>query len=240
MSDLAVTHTMSADDRTTAERLDLIAEQLAFVTAEVSEQKRLRIAAGDLVHDMTPVTGAVMGRLTDELGGLPADFSTADLARLVRTFLANAARLEALLAQLESMSELFSTLSQLSGPALALLTDRLQALDERGYLEFARSGIGIADRVVDSFGPDDIEALGDNIVLILQTVREMTQPEVMTMLRRTAVSAQSLDDVDAAPPSLLGLARELREPEVRRGLGRTLTVLRTIGAEPTPATTPKE
>ena len=86
MSDLAVTHTMSADDRTTAERLDLIAEQLAFVTAEVSEQKRLRIAAGDLVHDMTPVTGAVMGRLTDELGGLPADFSTADLARLVRTF----------------------------------------------------------------------------------------------------------------------------------------------------------
>ena len=85
MSDLAVTHTMSADDRTTAERLDLIAEQLAFVTAEVSEQKRLRIAAGDLVHDMTPVTGAVMGRLTDELGGLPPDFSTADLARLLRT-----------------------------------------------------------------------------------------------------------------------------------------------------------
>ena len=92
----------------------------------------------------------------------------------------------------------------------------------------------------DLFGPEDVEALGDNIVLILNTVKEMTQPEVMTMLRRTAISAQSIDSSLAEPPSLLALAREMREPEVRRGLGRTLSVLRTVGAEQTVTAPEKE
>ena len=34
--------------------------------------------------------------------------------------------------------------------------------------------------MVTSFGEDDVAALGDNVVLILNTLKEMTQPEVMT------------------------------------------------------------
>jgi len=216
-------------------RLDAMEAQLAFLVEEMAEQRRIRLAAGDLVHDLAPVSGAVMERLTEEFESLPPETSLEDLGRLMRTFVANAARLEALLAQLESLTELAQTLSELSGPALAMATERLGALEEKGYLDFARGGVAVADRVVTAFGPEDIEALGDNIVLILQTVREMTQPEVMTMLRRTALSAQHIDAELAEPPSLLGLAREMRDPEVRRGLGRTLSVLRTIGAEAAPA-----
>jgi hypothetical protein len=73
-----------------------------------------------------------------------------------------------------------------------------------------------------SFGPDDLEALGDNVVLILETVKEMTQPEIMTMLRRTAHLVGEHPDEPAEPPSVLALARELRDPEVRRGLARVL------------------
>jgi len=76
-----------------------------------------------------------------------------------------------------------------------------------------------------------VKALGDNVVLILQTVKEMTQPEVMTMMRRTAITAQGVDDSYAEPPSTIALLKQMRDPEVRRGLARTLNILRTLGSE---------
>lgn len=110
-----------------------------------------------------------------------------------------------------------------------------------GYVTFARGGARIAEQVVASFGEDDVAALGENIVLILNTVKDMTQPEVMRMMRRTAVTIG--EDVPSTTPSTLALLRQMRDPEVRRGLARLLAMLRTLGAQqPTSAatTTPKE
>jgi uncharacterized protein YjgD (DUF1641 family) len=116
------------------------------------------------------------------------------------------------------------------GPALEAVTGRLAAADEKGYFAFARAGAGIADRVVTSFTEEDVEALGDNIVLILNTVKEMTQPEVMGMLRRTIHTVQDQDDT-GEPPSMFALVKEMRDPQVRRGLARMLAALRSMGEE---------
>ena len=98
----------------------------------------------------------------------------------------------------------------------------------------------------DHFDEDDVAALGDNVVLILETVKEMTQPEVMTMLQRTAHVVNEPGTAPTEPPSLFALLREMREPEVRLGLARLLDVLRSLAAQappprPPPASpTPKE
>ena len=46
-----------------------------------------------------------------------------------------------------------------------------------------------------------------------------------------------LADADGAPPSTLALLRRLRDPQVRRGLDRTLTLLQAFGAPSAPAAT---
>ena len=76
-----------------------------------------------------------------------------------------------------------------------------------------------------------MEALGDNVVLILNTVKELTQPEIMTLLQRTAVTAQDVEEEYAEPPSLFALIKQMRDPQTRRGLGRAMTLLRSIGEE---------
>jgi uncharacterized protein YjgD (DUF1641 family) len=134
---------------------------------------------------------------------------------------------------LEFAGALATTMNELAGPAMALATEKLQSLDEKGYFAFAQQSAAIADRVVTTFGEDDVKALGDNIVLILETVKEMTQPEVMTMMRRTALTAQHVDETYAEPPSTFALVRQMRDPEVRRGLARALNILRSLGTEPT-------
>jgi uncharacterized protein YjgD (DUF1641 family) len=69
------------------------------------------------------------------------------------------------------------------------------------------------------------------VVLILNTVKEMTQPEVMTLLQRTALTAQEVDDEFTESPSMFALLKRMRDPQTRRGLGRVMAMLRTIGAE---------
>jgi uncharacterized protein YjgD (DUF1641 family) len=150
------------------------------------------------------------------------------------------ARLDALLAhaerrdvELEPVRDLAAEIGVLSGPVVAAATSRVATWDERGYLGFARSGARVVDRIVTSFDEDDVEALGDNVVLMLETLRDLTQPEILQLLRQTAGSVGHLDEpADGPPPSTFGLLKELRDPEVRRGLARMLELLRTIGTDP--------
>jgi uncharacterized protein YjgD (DUF1641 family) len=114
-------------------------------------------------------------------------------------------------------------------PGVGMLTDRLTELEARGYVGFARSSLGVVDKVVTSFTEEDVQALGDNVVTILNTVKEMTQPEVMGMLRRTVHTVQ---DEPAEPPSLLHLMKEMRDPQVRLGLSRVMQMLRSVGENP--------
>jgi uncharacterized protein YjgD (DUF1641 family) len=83
----------------------------------------------------------------------------------------------------------------------------------------------MADRIVTSFTEEDVRQLGENIVLILQTVKEMTQPQIMTMLRQTAHVVNDEEPVDT---SLFGIVRQLNDPAVKRGLAKTLQVLKSV------------
>ena len=141
------------------------------------------------------------------------------------------------------MREMLLGLTELAGPVMQMVTSKATELEEKGYFTFAQGGLEIADRVVTSFDEEDIRALGDNVVLILNTVKEMTQPEVMNLLSRTAHEVQESEDAPVGPPpSTFALLCQMRDPEVRRGLARTLVVLRSLGsqAQPDSPTSPKE
>ena len=174
----------------------------------------------------TPTTAAAGG--TDAVG---------DADRLDRI----EARLDLLLdhaerrdAELEPLRDLAAEIGVLSGPAMDAVTGRIHDWDERGYLGFARSGGRVVERIVASFDEEDVEALGDNVVLMLETLRDLTQPEILQLLRQTAGSVSHLDaPAGGPPPSTFALLKELRDPEVRRGLARMLELLRSVGSDQT-------
>jgi hypothetical protein len=214
--------------QTTEERLEQLSRQVAFLVADAERRNAERERWSELTHDLAPIGKQAMGTMTETFEEL--DVSLEDLARFARTMVDALPVIESAVAQLGSLAELGGTVTELSGPALEAVTGRLAAADEKGYFAFARAGAGIADRVVTSFTEEDVEALGDNIVLILNTVKEMTQPEVMGMLRRTIHTVQDQDDT-GEPPSMFALVKEMRDPQVRRGLARMLAALRSMGEE---------
>jgi uncharacterized protein YjgD (DUF1641 family) len=139
----------------------------------------------------------------------------------------------------DAVAEFVDDAAPLGTDVMAVLTDRLAEAEQKGYFTMATAAIRVADRVVTNFDEHDVEALGENVVAMLEALRDVTQPEMLAFLGRmldaveaeqAAVASESVD-----PPSLWALARQVRDPEIRRGMARALHTLRAVSVETGPA-----
>ena len=207
-------------------KLDRLTEHVEFLAAHARQEAQRREMVSELISDMSPIAAQAMSTMTHELN--TTDLDMAKVIGLLKRFAESAEVLDATLAQLQSAHGLLDDIMPLTGDAFVKVTSSLADFEQRGYFAFAREGFGVLDRVVTTYDEDDIRALGDNIVVILDTVKQMTQPEVMTMLSRTV---DSMEETNVDSTSLFKLARQMRDPEIKRGLARMLGMLRTMGAE---------
>ena len=214
-------------------KLDRIADQVAVIAAESAQQRRRRESMEELVGDVTPLLASGMESVGVELEH--ADIDLGDLKRLALRMAASADRLDAMLVQLESLSELAADAAPFAGTAMASATVKFAELDEKGYFAFAKQAGGILDEIVTNYTEEDVANLGENVVLILDTVKQMTQPEVMGLLSQTAeaIHDEAALAVAEEPPSLFAIMGQMRDPEVRLGLQRALSMLRSISGSST-------
>lgn len=213
-------------------KIDALTDQVAFLAEEARLARQRRDMWTDLQADAMPIAGDVLQVLERELEELSSDVNMADLGDLARRLVRMAPLLDKALGYMESFAELFSDMMPLTEHAMDVATDRLVTLDQKGYFSFAKAGVHVVDRVVTGFSEEEVEALGDNVVLILETVKEMTQPEIMAVLYRMIEAVQrqqqQLAQEPADPPGMLALLRRMRDPEIRRGLGRALNTLSAV------------
>jgi hypothetical protein len=210
------------------DRLEALAAQVEWLVEDAKARRLEQDRYRELVHDLTPVGSQFIGTLSDAL--VEYDVDMRDLQRFFQTVLVSLPAMDAALQQLRPLAEFASSATELTGDVIGVATDRLGEAHAKGYFAFAKGVGGIADQVVTSFTEEDVNALGENIVLILNTVKDMTQPEIMGLLQRTIHTVQDQEE-PSEPPSVIGLLKEMRDPEVRRGLGRMLAVLRSMGQD---------
>jgi uncharacterized protein YjgD (DUF1641 family) len=205
------------------QKLDALAAQVQYLAEQAKQERQARNEPFDT---LMPILNDAL-RLT---GKQLADVQLPDLVRLLKRLARNRQNIERLLDLMEASFEFTDVLAPFGNEVFAKLIAGLSEAERRGYFVFARGGLRILDEIVTSFGEEDIKQLGDNIVLILQTIKQMTQPEVMNFLRRTIVTVeeQAGAPVDISYRALLA---QLRDPNVRPGLALILRTLSKIGAE---------
>ncbi len=208
------------------QKLDKLAIQVEFLTEEAHRQKRRQQEWDELKDDLMPVGNEIFRLSVEQLEEVQHHVQMEDLLRLFKRVLRNTRNLEMMLDQLESVSELLQDASSLSNDAFMTLLLQLNEMERKGYFVFLQGGLDMVDRIVTSFSQEDVAQLSDNIVLILQTVKEMTQPEIMNMLSNTALIVQDEEPVDT---SLLSIIRQMNDPAVRKGLAKSLHVLKSVG-----------
>ena len=208
------------------QKLDKLAVQVEFLTEEAQTQKRRQQEWDELKNDLIPIGNELFRLSVEQLEEVHQHVQMEDLLRLFKRLLRNTRNLEMMLDQVEGMLELWLDMSPLSKDVFFNVMTQLDEMERKGYFTFLQGGLDIVDRIVTSFTEEDVRQLGENVVLILQTVKEMTQPEIMTMLSNTA---HVVKDEEPVNTSLLSIMRQLNDPAVRKGLAKTLQVLKSVG-----------
>ncbi|HUS93721.1 MAG TPA: DUF1641 domain-containing protein [Patescibacteria group bacterium] len=208
------------------QKVDFLTTQIAFLTEEAQLQRRNRQDWDELKNDLTPVANEVYQLSVRQLDEIEGYVQLEDILRVTKRLVRNTRNLEEALDQLESFSDLARELGPLSDEIFMTIMTRLSEMEEKGYFSFVQGGMTIMDEIVSNFTEEDVRQLGENIVLILQTVKEMTQPEIMTLMR---ISANVLREEEVPEKvSILHIVRQMNDPDVRRGLSKTLNVLKTF------------
>jgi len=220
-------------------RLDAMSAQMEVMAETIARAEAAREQWAELFETLVPVTRDAMDMATRELATLEEDMTIDDVTRFARTSARSLPQLTVMLDQLGSFSELGAEVTSISGAGVAKLTDVLQSAEDKGYFMFAREGAAIADRIVTNYTEDDVRALGDNVITIINAVKELTQPEVMALLNRTALTIQEVEETPIEPPGMMSLLKSMRDPQTRRGLARVLSMLHTVGEESQPTSPTK-
>ena len=212
------------------QKIDALTTQVAYLSEQAQIAERQRQERTELIHDLTPIANEAFRLSIEQLEEVQEYIDLGDLLHLVKRLLRNGRNFDKMLDQLESAMDLVDTVSPLADEAFGKAVDTLTEMEHKGYFTFARGSRRILDNVVTSFTEEDVNRLGDNVVLILNTVKDMTQPEILNFVRNTLLVAEK-EIEKPVDISYTGLLRQMRDPEVRRGLALTMRVLHVVGSQ---------
>jgi uncharacterized protein YjgD (DUF1641 family) len=212
------------------QKIDALTNQVAYLTEQAYISERSRQERSDLMENMMPIAKDVMQIASDQFEEIQDYLKVEDLLRFVKKLARHRPQLEMLLDQMDAVTDLVHIMNPVAKEGFDKLNNILLELEQKGYFSFTRSGIRLVDNVITSFTEEDVNRLGDNIVLILNTVKDMTQPEIMNFVRNTFQVAER-EVEKPVNTSMWAILGQLKDPAVRRGLALTLRVLRVMGAQ---------
>ena len=182
-----------------------INQKLDHLTFLYEAQHQRQDEINELVHDVVPLANHMIKLTIDELAEIGTEFQLKDLTFLLKRLLRDTRLLGSLLDQVESFAELAGEGQVLGKQIFHQLTMELDRFEREGYFDIARAGIEVAEKLAHQFTGDDVRKMGDDL---LETLHEEIPQN----------------------PSLITLFRQMNDPKVKRGLYRSLNVLKTIGS----------
>lgn len=212
-------------------QIDEINSKLDFILEEIYEQKQARENINDLVQDVSIIGTDVFKTTVVQLDKAGVEIDGEVISNMGLKLLRNLENFNELLETLESAQDLVRDLSPIIHQVGLDAIHKMNELEQKGYIDFIKELTSIVDNIVTHFSTEDVRALADNIVTILETVKNLTQPDMLQAVNNAVMIFKNLDPTDVPEYSMWKLMKEFRSKEMRRGLGIMITFLKRMAAE---------
>ena len=208
--------------------LELLHKKIDFLTDQVMQTQRRQREMEELRQDLTPIATDLFKTAVEELDEVAPYFSYEDLIYLVKKLLRNTRNIVALFEQMESAVDFVNDSAPLSKAVFQSSMETLNEMEQKGYFTFFKGALEIVDRIVTSYTEEDVKKLGENIVLIMDTVKQLTQPEMLNTVQNALAIYKNFNVSPPEKVSLFGLVKEINDPQVRRALATGLAILKNV------------
>ncbi len=213
------------------EQINDINRKLDLVLEEVLAQRETRQSIEDLTADLTIVGNDLFKTSVTELENAGIDLDGEAVKQLLLKVLRNVNTIREMFEMLESLNDLIKDVSPVVQQMGLDAVHQMHEMETKGYFDFLGEAMKIMDNIVTHFKVEDVRLLADNIVPILETVKSLTQPEMLKAVNSGLLVYKSIEIEDVEEYSLWKAMKAMRSKEMRRGIGFMITFLQNISRE---------
>ncbi len=194
----------------------------------VRDQKLKSETIEDLISDVSIIGKDVYDSTVDELENRQVEIDPAELTNLGISFLRNINHFVTIMDTFESVMDLTKEVGPIANEVIIDISKKLGEFEDKGYFEFIKELLKILDNIVMGFSAEDVRLLADNIVTIMSTVKQITQPDMMNSVNNAIKVYSSIQMNDIPEYSLWKAFREMNSPEMKKGLGFMITFMKNL------------
>ena len=166
-----------------------------------------------------------------ELDNAGIDLDAEAVKQLALKVLRNVDTIREMFEMMESVNDLAKDVSPVLHQMGLDGIHMMHEFEQKGYFDFIREAMKIFENIVTHFSIEDVKMLADNAVTILETIKTLTQPEMLKAINSGLVVYKSIDVRGVPEYSLFKAMREMNSKEMRRGIGFMITFLKNISRE---------
>lgn len=215
-------------DQNIQTQIDTLNDKVDLILEYVNQQRLKSQAVDDLIADVSIVGKDMYDSAVTELDNRSIEIDPEDVKMIGLKLMRNVRNINAVLDTFESAADFLKDASPIMNEMIIDMIKKLHEFDQKGYFEFFAEAGNIFDNIVTHFSREDVKLLADNIVPMLETVKSLTQPDMLKSVDN-AVKIFSRMEVDTVPEySVWKLMREMNKPEMKRAIGFMVTFMKSM------------
>jgi len=219
---------MAENNQDLQQQINDINRKLDLVLHHVDEQRLKRESVEDLLEDMSIVGKDAFQSTVSELDKRNIELNVDDLKCLSLRFIRNIDNFSQMLNTFESIMDLMKDAGPIANEVGVDAIHKLHELEQKGYIDFLREVARIFDNIVTSYSPEDLRHLADNIPVIMETMKNLTDPEMLKALNNAVNTYKEMDTDQVKEYSLWKTFKEMRSPEMKRNMGFMMLFLKNL------------
>lgn len=222
---------MAENNQDLQKQINDINRKLDLVLQHVDEQRLKRESVEDLLDDMSIVGKDAFQSTVAELDKRNIELNVDDLKCLSLRMLRNVDNFSQMLNTFESMMDLIKDVSPILNEMGVDVIHKFHELEQKGYFDFIREVTRIFDNIVTNYSREDIRQLADNIPVIMETIKNLTDPEMLKALNNAVNTYRDMDPGQVKEYSLWKTFKEMRSPEMKRNMGFMMMFLKNLSQQ---------
>ena len=220
-------------DKSIQPQLDEINQKLDLVLHYVNQQRLKSEAIEDLVTDVSIIGRDVFHDVVNELDNQNIELDIDEIKILIFKLIKNVGNFVTVLSAFESLNDFLKDAGPVANEVMIDVIKKMHEFEKKGYFEFIKELMNVFDNIITNYSGEDVRLLSANIVTIMDTIKNMTQPEMLSAMNNAVNIYKNLNPDDVEEYSMWKAFREMRTPEMKRGIGFIMLFLKNLSKEQT-------
>ena len=212
----------------TSKQIAELNQKVDTILEYVNQQRLKSEAINDLIGDASIIGKDVYDSTVKALDEHEVVLEPDELRELGIRVAQNVGNFNTMLDTLGSAMDLMKDVGPIANEVIIDATKKLNEFEQKGYFEFLREFGHIVDNIVTYYGVEDMRMLSDNVVAILDTVKNLTQPDMLKSVDNAVKVFANLEMEDIPEYSIFKVMREMNKPEMKKALGFFITFMKNM------------